>query len=66
MDALPEVQVPIDDLPQAAPARQRIIIGVDIGGVLFGKETQDVRNTIRTVQRVAQMLAAGAWEWFQE
>ncbi|MFM7988811.1 MAG: hypothetical protein ACKPKO_56800, partial [Candidatus Fonsibacter sp.] len=67
-DVFPEVQalVPINDLPQAPPARQMIGIGVDIGGVLFGKETHDVRNTIPTVERVAQMLAAGAWEWFQE
>ena len=40
VDVLPEVQVlvPINDLPQAPPARQRIRIGVDIGGVLFGSE----------------------------
>ncbi|MFM7979299.1 MAG: hypothetical protein ACKPKO_08290, partial [Candidatus Fonsibacter sp.] len=38
MDVLPEVQVivPINDLPQAPPAQQRILIGVNIGGVLFG------------------------------
>ncbi|MFM7984185.1 MAG: hypothetical protein ACKPKO_33170, partial [Candidatus Fonsibacter sp.] len=68
MDVLPEVQVlvPINDLPQAPPVRQRIRIGVNIDGVLFGKETQYVRRTIRTVDRVAQMLAAGAREWFQE
>ncbi|MFM7986866.1 MAG: hypothetical protein ACKPKO_46885, partial [Candidatus Fonsibacter sp.] len=68
VDVLPEVQVivPINDLPQAPPARQRIRIGVCIGGVIFGKETQYVCRTIRTVERVAQMLAAGAREWFQE
>ena len=68
MDVLLEVQVivPINDLPQAPPARQRVRIRVDMGGVLCGKETQYVRRTIRTVERVVQMLAAGARVWFEE
>ncbi|MFM7978961.1 MAG: hypothetical protein ACKPKO_06555, partial [Candidatus Fonsibacter sp.] len=67
VDVLPEVQllVPIYDLPQAPPARPRISVGVDIGGVIFGKETQGVCRTIWTVERVARMLAAGARVWFQ-
>ncbi|MFM7984457.1 MAG: hypothetical protein ACKPKO_34540, partial [Candidatus Fonsibacter sp.] len=57
---------PINDLPKTQSAKQTIRIGVDIGGVLFGKERLDVRNTIRTVERDAPMLAAGARELFQE
>ncbi|MFM7978609.1 MAG: hypothetical protein ACKPKO_04775, partial [Candidatus Fonsibacter sp.] len=68
VDVFPEVQVraPINGLPQAPPARQRIRIGVELGGVLFGKETHVVHTTIRTAERVAQMLAAGARAWFEE
>ncbi|MFM7982613.1 MAG: hypothetical protein ACKPKO_25150, partial [Candidatus Fonsibacter sp.] len=64
---LPEAQalVPINDLPQAPPAQYKIIIGVDIGGVLFGSEPNHVRMTIRTVEPVAQTVAAGAREWFE-
>ncbi|MFM7981581.1 MAG: hypothetical protein ACKPKO_19915, partial [Candidatus Fonsibacter sp.] len=45
---------------------QRIITGVDIGGVLFGSEPNHVHRTVRTVERVAQMVAASAREWFEE
>ena len=68
MDVLPEVQalVPVNDLRQAPPAQQRIRIGVGIGGLLFGSEPNHVRIPIRTAERVAQMVAVGARDWFEE
>jgi hypothetical protein len=60
---LPEVQMPIAEVPRALPAHW-VRMGVDLGGVLLPKLPARQLRTIRTPEDVARLGLAR--EWFEE